>query len=125
MDHLANDGVLVLFPSGVVACSQKWFGPAIEKQWNPFTAKMIHRSGAKVVPVHFPGQNSRAYQIANRISATLRQGLLIHEVMHACGKPQKPIVGAPFDADEIKEWSSNPRGFMAWLREQTMSLGKN
>ena len=125
MDHLANDGVLVLFPSGVVACSQTWFGPAIEKQWNPFTAKMIHRSGATVVPVHFPSQNSRAYQIANRISATLRQGLLIHEVMHACGKPQKPIVGAPFDADEIKEWSSNPRGFMAWLREQTMSLGKN
>lgn len=124
MDHLANDGVLVLFPSGVVACSQIWFGPAIEKQWNPFTAKMIHRSGATVVPVHFPGQNSRAYQIANRISATLRQGLLIHEVMHACGKPQKPIVGAPFDADEIKEWSNNPRGFMAWLRERTMSLGK-
>jgi putative hemolysin len=124
MDHLANDGVLVLFPSGVVACSQTWFGPAIEKQWNPFTAKMIHRSGATVVPVHFPGQNSRTYQIANRLSATLRQGLLIHEVMHACGKPQKPVVGAPFDADEIKKWSGNPRGFMAWLREQTMSLGK-
>jgi hypothetical protein len=50
--------------------------------------------------------------------------LLIHEVMHACGKPQKPVVGAPFDADEIKKWSGNPRGFMAWLREQTMSLGK-
>lgn len=124
MDHLADGGVIVLFPSGVVACSETWFGPAIEKQWNPFTAKMIQRSGASVIPIHFPGQNSRAYQIANRVSSTLRQGLLIHEVMHACGKPQKPVVGAPIDEAKIKEWSSNPRGFVAWLRDHTMALGK-
>lgn len=124
MNHLSDGGVIVLFPSGVVASSDTWFGPAIEQQWNPFTAKMIQRSGATVVPIHFPGQNSRAYQIANCISSTLRQGLLIHEVMHACGKPQKPVVGKPFEDDKIKEWSSDPRGFVAWLREQTMALGK-
>ncbi len=124
MDHLSAGGVVVLFPSGVVASSDTWFGPAIEQQWNPFTAKMIQRSGATVIPIHFPGQNSRAYQIANRISSTLRQGLLIHEVMHACGKPQKPVVGKPIDQATIKEWSSNPRGFVAWLREHTMLLGK-
>ncbi|MGH1371633.1 lysophospholipid acyltransferase family protein [Planktotalea sp.] len=125
MAHLDDDGVIVLFPSGVVASSETWFGPAIEQQWNPFTAKMIQRSGAVVVPIHFPGQNSRAYQIANRISATLRQGLLIHEVMHACGKPQHPIVGAPIPKEKIKELSSNPRGLVAWLREHTMGLGKS
>lgn len=124
MDHLSGGGVIVLFPSGVVASSDTWFGPAIEQQWNPFTAKMIQRSGATVIPIHFPGQNSRAYQIANRISSTLRQGLLIHEVMHACGKPQKPVVGKPIEDAKIKEWSSNPRGFVAWLREHTMAHGK-
>ncbi|MEN8893520.1 lysophospholipid acyltransferase family protein [Planktotalea arctica] len=124
MDHLGQGGVIVLFPSGVVASSESWFGPAIEQQWNPFTARMILRSKAKVVPIHFPGQNSRAYQIANRISSTLRQGLLIHEVMHACGKPQKPVVGKPVPEAKIAEWSSNPRGFMEWLREHTMALGK-
>ena len=124
MDHLSGGGVIVLFPSGAVASSHTWFGPAIEQQWNPFTAKMIQRSGATVIPIHFPGQNSRAYQIANRISSTLRQGLLIHEVMHACGKPQKPVVGKPLEHAKIKEWSSNPRGFVAWLREHTIALGK-
>lgn len=123
MEHLQSGGVIALFPSGVVASSQTFMGPAIEAQWNPFTAKMIHRSGAQVVPVHFPGQNSRAYQIANILSATLRQGLLIHEVMHACGKPQRPHVGAPFSREQIDTWASNPRGFVAWLREQTMALG--
>lgn len=122
MEHLSDGGVIVLFPSGVVATSETMFGPAIEAEWNPFTAKMIQRSGATVVPIFFQGQNSRAYQIANKLSPTLRQGLLIYEVRHALYKPQAPIVGEPFAQEDIKRWSSNPRGFVAWLREQTVGL---
>ncbi len=122
MAHLGEGGAIVLFPSGVVASSDTWFGPAIEREWNPFTAKMIHRSGAQVLPIRFPGQNSRAYQIANRVSAPLRQGLLLNEVRHALNKPQRPIVGHPLTDEEIKAWSGNPRGFMAWLRDRTLGL---
>ncbi|MEM9427827.1 MAG: lysophospholipid acyltransferase family protein [Pseudomonadota bacterium] len=122
MAHLADGGVVVLFPSGVVASSETLFGPAVEAEWNPFTAKMIQRSGATVVPIRFSGQNSRWYQIANRISPTVRQGLLLREVVHALNKPQRPIVGTPITADEIEAWSGNPRGFMDWLRERTLSL---
>lgn len=123
MDHLQAGGVIVLFPSGVVAASESLFGPAVEAEWNPFTAKMIQRSGARVVPVHFPGANSRWYQIANRISPTLRQGLLLHEVAHALDTPQAPVVGTPIDRPEIESWARNPRGFVAWLRDRTLALG--
>lgn len=122
MDHLAAGGVIVLFPSGVVASSETLSGPAIEAEWNPFTAKMILRSGATVVPIFFPGQNSRWYQVANRISATLRQGLLLHEVVHALNKPQSPRVGHPIPQAELSQWDGNTRGFMAWLRERTLAL---
>lgn len=122
MEHLELGGVIVIFPSGVVATSQTMFGPAIEADWNPFTAKMIHRSGAAVVPIFFQGQNSRWYQMAHQISNTLRQGLLIYEVRHALNKPQAPVVGEPFDPDDVRKWASNPRGFVAWLREETLSL---
>ncbi|MEM1361302.1 MAG: lysophospholipid acyltransferase family protein [Pseudomonadota bacterium] len=122
MAHLSQGGVIALFPSGVVAASQSWFGPAVERDWNPFTAKMIRRSGAQVVPVRFPGQNSRAYQIANLVSATLRQGLLLGEVRHALGKPQRPIVGTPISEEERAVWDNDPRGFVAWLRDRTLSL---
>lgn len=122
MAHLADGGVIALFPSGVVASSSSMFGPVIEADWNPFTAKMIQRSGARVLPVRFRGANSRWYQIANQLSATLRQGLLLYEVRHALNRPQAPVVGAPIGRDEIETWAGNPRGFVAWLRARTLSL---
>ncbi|MFV0335266.1 MAG: lysophospholipid acyltransferase family protein [Tropicimonas sp.] len=122
MEHLKEGGCIVLFPSGVVASSDTMFGPAVEREWNPFTAKMVLRSQARVLPVFFPGCNSRWYQIANRVSATLRQGLLLFEVVHALDKPQAPVVGDVIGRDAITEWSANPRGLVAMLRERTLAL---
>lgn len=124
MGHLKKGGVIALFPSGVVASSDSYFGPAIERVWNPFTANLIQRSGATVVPIFFPGQNSRVYQVANQLSATLRQGLLIHEVIHACGKPQAPVVGEPIEAEAIEAFAGRSREFVASLRETTMGLAE-
>ena len=123
MNHLKDGGAVVLFPSGVVGASETMFGPVIEKQWNPFTAKMIQRSQAKVLPVYFQGGNSRWYQIANQISPTLRQSLLLFEVVKALNKPQAPVVGSLIDRPEIKGWADNPRGFVSWLRDETLKLG--
>jgi len=122
MEHLKAGGVIVLFPAGKVASSETWFGPAVEAEWNPFTAKMVMRSGATVLPIRFLGQNTRTYQIANKLSATLRQGLLLHEIRAALNKPQRPVIGAPILPAEIEGWSGNPRGFLAWLRERTLTL---
>ncbi|MDH5797691.1 MAG: lysophospholipid acyltransferase family protein [Paracoccaceae bacterium] len=124
MDHLANGGVIILFPAGAVASAPSAFGTAVEKVWNPFTAKMILRSGANVLPIFFPGSNSRLYHVADQFSATIRQGLLLHEVVHALNKPQAPVIGPMIDTSELEEWKSNPRGFMAWLRDRTLALGE-
>ncbi len=124
MQHLADGGVVALFPSGVVMSSDDWFGPAQEQEWNVFTAKMIRRSGARVVPIFFPGSNSRAYQIANKVSAILRQGLLLHEIVRSCNKPQSPVIGDPISDQDMELLERDPRGFMAWLRQHTMSLGQ-
>lgn len=125
MAHLAAGGVVVLFPSGVVASSDTWWGPAIERDWSPFTAKMILKSRATVVPIRFPGANSRPYQIADKVSATLRQGLLLHEVVHALNRAQRPHVGHAFDPATIAERGGAPREMMAWMRDETLSLGRS
>lgn len=124
MQHLKNGGAIILFPAGKVAMSETFFGPAIESEWNVFTHKMVQRSGATILPMHFTGQNSRAFLIANKLSDTLRQGLLLHEIKRALNKPQRPHIGAPIPASELDKWEGNPRGFLAWLRQHTLDLGK-
>ncbi|WP_368484142.1 lysophospholipid acyltransferase family protein [Phaeobacter sp. HF9A] len=123
MAHLKEGGVVALFPSGVVMSSDSWFGSPVEREWSAFTAQLIRRSGARVVPMFFPGRNSRAYQIACQVSPTLRQGLLLHEIVRSCNKPQAPIVGEPLTDAQMERLHTDPRGFMAWLREHTLNLG--
>lgn len=125
MDHLANGGVVILFPAGKVATSTGWWDDAVEAEWNVFTAKMVQKSRATVLPIFFPGQNSRIYHIADKISPTFRQGLLLHEIRHALNKPQAPVIGQPIPPEECAKWASNPRGFCAYLRETTLALGQS
>ena len=123
MAHLKAGGAVALFPSGVVASSPGFFSPAIEAEWNVFTAQLIRRSGARVLPIYFPGANSRAYQMANRVSSTLRQGLLLHEIVRSCHRPMRPVIGAPLTRAQMELLKNDPRGFMTWLRGHTLALG--
>lgn len=124
MQHLKAGGAIILFPAGKVAMSQGWWGPAIESEWNVFTHKIVSKSGATIVPMKFTGQNSRAFQIANQLGDTLRQGLLLYEIKRALFKPQRPWIGEPIPSSELDKWQGNPRGFLAWLREHTLNLDK-
>ena len=124
MDHLAQDGLVALFPSGVVANAPGMFAPVEEAEWNVFTAKLIRTSQATVVPCFFPGANSRAYQIANRISPLLRQSLLLHEVVRTRNSDFAPVIGAPIPFEAMKDRMSDPRALMVWLRARTLALGQ-
>ena len=123
MEHLKQGGSLIMFPSGNVAAAPGWKKPVEEAPWTPFTAKLIRNSNAIVVPVFFPGENSLWYTRANLISSALRQSLLLHEIVHAMKKPQRPFIGNPIQRDEINQHSGNPEQFMSWMRLRTLALG--
>lgn len=122
ISHLNNGGCVALFPAGTVATSDTWFGPAVDPDWLPFTAKMIRQSGARVLPVFFPGSNTRAYQIANKLSVTLRQSLLLHEIKAAMHKDQAPIVGDVIDRDALAAFEKDGPGLMKFLKKKTYDL---
>lgn len=122
MGHLRQGGVVILFPAGKVATSRTFFGPVIEPEWNPFTAKMVSRSGAAVLPIFFPGQNTRLYHVADKIAATFRQGLLLHEIYKALNRPQAPVIGHPIGPGDIRARAADPRAMLAWLRQTTLDL---
>ena len=122
MDHLDNDGVVIPFPAGRCATARTPFGKAHEHEWNPFAAKMILRSRARVVTVLFPGQNSRLIQFAQFFSATLRQALMMHEIVANIGTKQSPRIGPVLEREDLGAWILKPRAFIDYLRYVTLSL---
>ena len=52
----------------------------------------------------------------------MRQGLLLHEIVRSCKKPQGPVVGKPLDDAQMAQLETDPRGFMAWVRAHTLGL---
>lgn len=122
MTYLARGGCIGIFPGGTVSTSAKLWGRAMDPVWKTFTAKMIGKSGATVVPIYFEGQNSRLFQIASHLNQTLRTALLINEFESRVGDSIRVNVGRPLPAAEIAARSRDARALMDYLRIQTYRL---
>ena len=96
-DHLAKGGVVIVFPAGGVSTAPDRLGrrPAVDSPWQPFTAQLIQRSKATVMPFCFSGQNSRLFQIASHLSLTLRLSLIFREVRNRIGTSLPVAIGDP------------------------------
>ncbi len=122
LSYLADGGAIGIFPSGAVSTAAKPFGKPTDSVWKTFTAKMIAKSGAQVVPVFFNGTNSRLFQIASHLNQTLRTALFISEFDSKVEKPLRVTVGKPLPPEEIERRQNDPRALMTYLREQTYAL---
>jgi putative hemolysin len=123
--HLAEGGCIVVFPAGAVSTAPDKLGrkPATDWPWQPFTAQLIQRSKATVVPIFFSGQNSRLFQIASHISATLRLSLIFKEVHDRIGTELPLVIGEQISASEISEISDRA-ALTVMLRDRTYALAE-
>lgn len=120
--YLGQGGAIGIFPGGTVSTSLTPFARPMDPGWRSFTARMIAKSGATVVPVYFDGANSRLFQLASHLHTTLRMGLLIREFRRRVDKPVRIVIGAPIPAREIAARASDARGMMDFLRKSTYEL---
>lgn len=120
--YLADGGAIGIFPGGTVSTAPKPFGQAMDPGWRAFTARMIAKSGATVVPVFFEGANSRLFQVASHLHATLRMALLIKEFKRRVDEPVKVVIGAPIPREQIEEHRADARAMMDFLRQSTYAL---
>jgi len=98
---LAENGTIIIFPAGGVATASNPFGNAEDLEWKPFTTKLVEKSQASVLPIYFHGQNSTFFQIASKISETLRIGLLVYEVNNKCNSCIQVEVGDQIEFEEL------------------------
>ncbi|MEM6628098.1 MAG: lysophospholipid acyltransferase family protein [Bacteroidota bacterium] len=118
---LSEGDALAIFPAGGVSTSPKGFGKAEDHEWKRFTAKLIQKSRATVVPIYFHGQNSRLFQLVSQVSQLLRYGLLLHEVRNKMGNHIHITVGDPIPFEDLSELKDR-QALLDHLREVTYSL---
>lgn len=126
LDFLGRGGAIGIFPGGTVSTSARPFGQALDPRWRTFTAKLIARSDAVVVPVFFDGSNSRLFQLASHLHMTLRLGLLIREFGVRTDTPVRVSIGAPLPKEHVQSLARrDPRECMAFLRKATYDLSSS
>jgi putative hemolysin len=122
--HLKGSGCLIIFPAGGVATTPTPFArAAIDLDWKPFTARLIHEAKASVAPIYFYGQNSRLFQIASHVSMTARMAFLLHEVANKIGCSFRASIGDVIPYESLREIRET-RALSRFLRESTYALGE-
>lgn len=122
LNYLASGGAMGVFPGGTVSTSAKPFSAPMDPIWRSFTAKMISKSGARVVPIFFEGANSRLFQVASHLHTTLRMALLIKEFKRRTDEPVRVAIGHPIDPEELAAYAKDQKAMMDFLRARTYAL---
>ncbi len=122
LEYLGQGGAIGIFPGGTVSTAAKPFAQPLDPGWRSFTARMISKSDATVVPVFFEGTTSRLFQIASHLHVTLRMGLLIKEFRKRVDTSVDVVIGQPIPAEELQKRKSESKGLMDFLRQSTYDL---
>ena len=122
LNYLSDGGAIGIFPGGTVSTAARPFSKPMDPGWRSFTARMIAKSGATVLPVYFDGHTSRMFQIASHIHITLRMGLLIKEFGKRVDTPVRIAVGKPIEPDVLTPFATDSKAMMDFLRKATYEL---
>lgn len=122
LKYLADGGAIGIFPGGTVSTAAKPFSKPMDPGWRSFTARMIAKSRAQIVPIYFDGHTSRMFQIASHLHSTLRMGLLIKEFKKRVDTPVRIAIGRPLGRDVLDPLAADAKAMMDFLRKATYEL---
>lgn len=125
LSYLGDGGAIGIFPGGTVSTAATPFSQPMDPGWRGFTARMVGKSDAVVVPLYFDGHTSRLFQIASHLHYTLRMGLLIKEFKKRVDTPVRVVVGDPIERDVLDPLSRDSKAMMDFLRKATYELSPN
>jgi putative hemolysin len=120
--YLSDGGAIGVFPGGTVSTAARPFGRPMDPCWRGFTARMIAKSDATVVPIFFDGHTSRLFQVASHLHTNLRLGLLIKEFRKRVNTPVRVVIGDPIPRAALDGHAKDTRAMMDFLRQATYDL---
>lgn len=125
LSYLENGGAIGIFPGGTVSTAVRPFSKLskpMDPGWRSFTARLVAKSQATVIPLFFDGHTSRLFQIASHLHANLRMGLLIREFGERVDTPVRIVVGKPLNRAQLDPYSKDSKAMMEFLRKSTYEL---
>jgi putative hemolysin len=123
INRLLDGEAILIFPSGGVATAPKFWMKAEDLEWKRFVIKLIKKSNATVLPIFFPGQNSRLFHLASQINLHFRLSLLLREVKKKQNTELKISIGKPIRSEEWQQIDGKPE-LLDYLKKKVEALGK-
>ena len=121
---LGAGGCLIIFPAGAVSTARHVFGKAVDAEWHPFAGRMILDHAAAVLPIRFEGKNGLLFQLASRVSPTLRLSLLLQEAASRMGKSVDAHLGDVLPFDALRS-IGDPKALVDHLRRITYAVERD
>lgn len=124
--HLADDGLLIIFPAGEVSSyqkdSQKDSKELADIPWRNSVAKFINQAKATTVPIFIDGRNSNLFYRAGMVHPLLRTALLGRELLNKKDAIIKLSIGEPISYSNLSQFVDE-KDLVQHLRTKTYSMG--
>ena len=102
----------------------KIFGEATDSPWKLFAGRLITHSKATVVPIFFEGQNSWVFHFVSKFSDSMREAVLMREVLKQMGTEVVSHIGAPIDPASLTAIGDR-QAILDHLRDAVYDLNPN
>lgn len=101
MEWLQQGGMLAMFPAGQAPHWQMPVTQIADPGWDTTAVRLIRRTGAVALPVHFCGHSGSGPQILGMVHPKLRSAFLLQEFLQQAGKAVEVRVGSALSQDAI------------------------
>ncbi|MGX9416730.1 lysophospholipid acyltransferase family protein [Vibrio sp. WJH972] len=116
--HLADGGVLVIFPAGEVSTYPKGGSSLSDIEWRNSVAKFIKHSEATTVPIFINGKNSDLFYRAGHVHPLLRTAMLGRELLNKRSTEIKISIGDTIPFSELSTFDRD-KDIVNYLRLNT------
>ncbi len=118
---LENDGLLLVFPAGIVSHFQIRKGRVCDPEWNNFVSRIVVKTGSPVIPIYIHGRNSILFQLFGLLHPALRTFMLPRELMKKRGNQVNISIGKEISVNTLKRVGDH-QDIMRYLRFYTEVL---
>ncbi|MCV2403673.1 lysophospholipid acyltransferase family protein [Marinomonas sp. C2222] len=122
--HLADGGVLIIFPAGEVSTYQKGDANLSDIEWRNSVAKFIKYSEATTVPIFINGKNSPLFYKAGKVHPLLRTAMLGRELLNKASTKIEISIGDAIEYSELSGFE-NEKDLVNYLRLNTYLMSSN